>query len=122
LAEEKKGEQSIKDDKASQGEVPNGQDEAADGDADQANSRLEKEKKPAIDKQLAFQEFKGEQQGQVLENRIREKRDEVKQCRGQIKTLTNDLNAAKQDIDTLKMRLDRKEDERKIRLREEQLK
>lgn len=122
MAEEKKGEQSIKDDKASQGEVPNGQDEAADGDADQANSRLEKEKKPAIDKQLAFQEFKGEQQGQVLENRIREKRDEVKQCRGQIKTLTNDLNAAKQDIDTLKMRLDRKEDERKIRLREEQLK
>ena len=84
LGEEKKGEQSIKDEKASQGEVPEGQDEAADGDADQVNSRIDnnKAKKPAIDKQIAFQEFKGEQQGQVLESRIREKREEVKQCRG----------------------------------------
>lgn len=41
--------------------------------------------------------------------------------RSQIKELTSVLNQNKKDIDELKVRIDRKEEERKIKLRDEQL-
>lgn len=45
----------------------------------------------------------------------------IKEKRSKIKEVTETLNSNKQDIDALKVRLDRKEEERKVRLREEQL-
>ena len=60
-------------------------------------------------------EFKSTEEGQSLENRIRERRNLAKEMRGKIKTVTNQLNSNKSEIDELKMRLDRKEEERKLR-------
>lgn len=45
----------------------------------------------------------------------------IKEKREKIKEVTETLNQNKQEIDALKTRLDRKEEERKARLREEQL-
>lgn len=80
-----------------------------------------KQKREAIDKQQAFIEFKASDEGQAFENRIRERRDTIKERRSQIKNVTDTLNENKAAIDALKTRLDRKEEERKIRLRNEQL-
>ena len=41
--------------------------------------------------------------------------------REQIKAVTAEINGNKKEIDELKLRLDRKEEERKVRLRDEQL-
>ena len=41
--------------------------------------------------------------------------------RGQIKTMTDTINKTKGEIDALKGRLDRKEEERKVRMLDEQL-
>lgn len=58
----------------------------------------------------------------MLEGRIREHRGILKERRAEIKAITEGLNAKKAEIDALKTRLDRKEEERKVRLRDEQLK
>ena len=39
----------------------------------------------------------------------------------QIKELTNELNQNKKEIDELKVKIDRKEEQRKIKMRNEQL-
>ena len=45
----------------------------------------------------------------------------IKEKRADIKNITDTLNANKGEIDALKVRLDRKEEERKVRMRDEQL-
>lgn len=80
-----------------------------------------KQKREAIDKQQAFIEFKASSEGQKFEGHIREHRATIKDKRGRIKGITDTLNGNKGEIDALKTRLDRKEDERKIRQREDQL-
>jgi len=45
----------------------------------------------------------------------------IKEKRSQIKNVTDTLNGNKGEIDALKSRLDRKEEERKVRLHDEQL-
>ena len=45
----------------------------------------------------------------------------IKERRSQIKNITDTLNENKGEIDALKSRLDRKEEERKVRLHDEQL-
>jgi hypothetical protein len=57
----------------------------------------------------------------VLQERIAGFREQIREGRGAIKALTESLNVNKKDIDALKMRIDRKEEERKVRLRDEQL-
>jgi len=80
-----------------------------------------KPKREAIDKQQAFVEFKGNERGMVFENHIRDHRNNIKGKRAEIKTITDTLNLNKKDIDELKARLDRKEEERKVRMRDEQI-
>ena len=98
---------------------------AADGDAEAAEEeKLEeavKQKREAIDKQQAFIEFKSSDEGQTFESQIRDNRNIIKEKRGAIKAITDTLNQNKGEIDALKARLDRKEEERKVRLRDEQL-
>ena len=81
-----------------------------------------KQKREAIDKQQAYIEFKDSSEGQSIEERIRGHRENLKTKRAAIKALTDTINKNKGEIDTLKARLDRKEEERKVRLRDEQLK
>ena len=57
-----------------------------------------------------------------LEERIRKLRETAKSNRVGIKGLTDTINKNKSDIDQLKARLDRKEEERKVRIQDEQLK
>lgn len=80
-----------------------------------------KQKREAIDKQQAFIEFKACDEGQSFETRIRDRRNDIKERRAQIKEVTETLNGNKQEIDALKAKLDRKEEERKVRMRDEQL-
>ena len=97
--------------------------DGAEGDAGEEEKLEEvvKQKREAIDKQQAFIEFKSSEQGQVFEGQIREHRNTIKEKRAAIKTITDTLNVNKGEIDALKTRLDRKEEERKVRLRDEQL-
>ena len=97
--------------------------EGAEGDAGEEEKLEEavKQKREAIDKQQAFIEFKSSEDGQVFEGLIREYRNTIKEKRAAIKTITDTLNVNKGEIDALKTRLDRKEEERKVRLRDEQL-
>lgn len=74
-----------------------------------------------MDKQSAFGEYKKTEAGRVVENRIMEQRDTGKMCKIRIKDITKSLNASKANIDQVKMRIDRKEEERKMRNREDQL-
>lgn len=53
-----------------------------------------------------------------MEMRIKETRESMNVSRQQVRIMTDQLNAVKQEIDNLKIRLDRKEDERKARFRE----
>ena len=102
-----------------------GEEQPADGeDADAASEKLEEkvqQKREAIDKQQAFIEFKASESGQTFEDRIKDRRNVLKDKRQDIRTITDTLNDNKGEIDALKARLDRKEEERKLRLRDEQL-
>ncbi len=73
-------------------------------------------KRPAIDKQEAFIEFKSTDQGTLTEENIHNLRQVTKERRTEIKGITEDLNKTKSQIDRLKQRLDRKENERRMRL------
>ena len=66
-------------------------------------------------------EFKDSEEGLVLQQRIAGFRESGRSMREQIKGVTAEINGNKKEIDELKMRLDRKEEERKVRLRDEQL-
>ena len=78
-------------------------------------------KREFMDKQSAFGEYKKTEAGRVVETRIMEQRDTGKMCKIRIKDITKSLNVSKANIDQVKMRIDRKEEERKMRNREDQL-
>lgn len=89
---------------------------------EQPPSRQSKrQKRPATDKQTAFQEFKSLETGLQMENQIKETRNAMQAERADIRNATDQLNAIKQEIDALKARLDRKEDERKAKYHELEL-
>ena len=95
----------------------------ADGDArsQAAFEEQVKQKREAIDKQQAFIEYKQTNEGQTYEGSIRDRRNLIREKRAEIKNLTDQLNVKKGEIDELKDRLDRKEEERKMRMRDEQM-
>lgn len=72
-------------------------------------------KRPAIDMQMAFIEFKETSEGITLQDNIRHERDKERLFREQVRELTAKLNLRKKEIDDLKVRIDRKEEEAKIR-------
>jgi len=75
-----------------------------------------KVKRPRIDKQTAYLEFKSTEGKQIEEN-ILVSREEIKEKRVQTKFVTQKINTLKKQIDTLKERLDKKEEERKLEAR-----
>ena len=66
-----------------------------------------------MDKQVAFTEFKKEEEGRLLETSIRENRHELKTVKMQLKELTETCNKTKKNIDNVKSELDLKQDERR---------
>lgn len=70
-------------------------------------------KRPAINKQIAYLEFK-ENQGKAIEDSILQNRNEMKEKRNKIKDMTNKINMCKKKIDSIKVHLDKKEDERRM--------
>ena len=116
-ADEKEKEEAKGDDVASKDQ----QDDEGAGDEESRKEPEEKKKREAIDKQQAYLEYKESEEGQVLQQRIAGFRESGRSMREQIKGVTAEINGNKKEIDELKMRLDRKEEERKVRLRDEQL-
>ena len=78
-----------------------------------ARSKKRAKLRPAIGKQAAFVEFKAEPDGKRTEESIRENRAELNRLKGSVRTLTDQCNTAKKDIDVVKVDLDKKQDERK---------
>ena len=56
-------------------------------------------KKKAIDKQDAFIEFKNEENARMLEDSIRDNRNELKNMKSKVKDLTETCNVSKKNID-----------------------
>ena len=82
--------------------------------AKQRASQLKKRK--PIDKQMAFNEFKSTEEGQTLEESIRDNRKELTTIKQKVKNLTEQCNGSKKNIDLCKSDLDKKQDERKTSL------
>ena len=78
-----------------------------------ARSKQRAKRRPAVGKQAAFVEFKAEPEGQAAEESIRDNRAELNRLKGTVRTLTDQCNSAKRDIDVVKHDLDKKQDERK---------
>lgn len=78
-----------------------------------ARHKNKPKKRKAVDKQTAFLEFKQESEGRMLEDSIRDNRVELKTIKTAVKELTEECNVAKRNIDTVKVELDKKQDERK---------
>jgi flagellar capping protein FliD len=75
------------------------------------------DKRPAIEKQEAFLEYKQTSTGQQIDVNVLRLRQVTKEKRLEIKNVTESLNSVKAQIDKLKSRLDRKEAERRQRLK-----
>lgn len=90
---------------------------AGEGEEGEAAEKEEvpevKKKRAPIDKQTAYLEFKGGE-GQKIENSIIMSRNDIKDKRVEVKGLTQKINASKAEIDNLKVKLDKKEEERKL--------
>lgn len=72
-----------------------------------------KTKRVPIDKQLAYLEFKSGK-GAKIEESIILSRQDMKDKREDVRTLTQNINTTKHDIDRLQIKLDKKEEERKL--------
>jgi hypothetical protein len=70
-------------------------------------------KRPAMEKQIAFTEFKKEEDSRLLEQSIRENRHELKAVKSSMKELTEKCNVTKKNIDSVKSELDKKQDDRR---------
>lgn len=71
-------------------------------------------KRTAIDKQTAFVEYKTQtEEGKGLEEAIVQYREEVKNKKNMVKTLTIQINATKQEMDRVQERLGQKQDEKR---------
>ena len=78
-----------------------------------AKTKKKAKLRPAVPKQEAFIEFKGDTFGKQSEETIRENRQELNRLKANVRNLTDQCNAAKKDIDIIKVDLDRKQDERR---------
>lgn len=58
-------------------------------------------------------EFKGDTFGKEIEDTIRDNRSELNRLKKTIRSMTDQCNASKQDIDIVKVDLDRKQDDRR---------
>jgi chromosome segregation ATPase len=65
---------------------------------------------------MAFNEFKSTEEGQTLEESIRDNRKELTTIKQKVKNLTEQCNGSKKNIDLCKSDLDKKQDERKTSL------
>jgi hypothetical protein len=79
------------------------------------------DKRESIDNQEAFIEFKQSTEGRKLDEKVFSLRKVTKDSRINVKTVTDNLNKTKINIDSLKQKIDRKENERKMRFHNEQL-
>jgi len=79
----------------------------------------EKKKRPPVDKQIAFIEYKEEGEGKHLENSIVQCRADLKQKRALIKALTEQINETKKQMDMVKVKLDHKNEEKKLQIQED---
>lgn len=66
-----------------------------------------------VDKQEAFLEFKQLDEAKDLEESIRDNRTALKEMKVSVRDLTEKCNVSKKSIDTVKVDLDRKQDERR---------
>jgi len=76
----------------------------------------ERKKRPPTDKQTAYLEFK-DNAGKNIEEGILMNRNDIKRKRVETKNITQKINFAKQEIDKLKNKLEKKEEERKLQNR-----
>ena len=113
IAEQDAAQQPPKDEEKKEEEEPAVEEEGEEGAEKEATPQKPKQKRPAINKQIAYLEFK-DNQGKVIEDGILQSRRDMKDKRSAIKELTTKINAAKKKIDFLKSALDRKEDDRKM--------
>jgi len=116
---DKKKEEEAKKEEVEAKEEGEGEDakEGEEGDASRMSARSKKSshkkgKRPPTDKQTAYIEFKSTI-GKKLEDNIVLSRGDIKSKRMEIKDLTNKINFKKGEIDKLKAKLDKKEEERK---------
>lgn len=85
---------------------------------DQAQSELSNKKRPAMPKQQAFLEYKQDGgEGGLLERAIVEYRNELRDKKQHIKNVTQLINATKKEMDSVKVRLDAKAEEKKAQMR-----
>ena len=75
-----------------------------------------KKKRAPIDKQEAYIEYKSDA-GKKIEDSIIMSREDMKEKRVTVKVVTAKINATKGEIDKLKVKLDKKEEERKLQNR-----
>lgn len=71
------------------------------------------DKRRDLNKQDAFLEFKLEEDGQQLEQSIKDNRNELKNIKSKVKDLTEQCNISKKAIDSVKSELDKKQDQRR---------
>ena len=69
---------------------------------------MEKKKRPVIGKQEAYIEFKAGE-GKKIEDSVVMSRDDMKKKREQVKVITQKINGTKLNIDSLKVKPDKKE-------------
>ena len=106
MEEQKKKEEEAKVQPPAEGEEP----------ADETQSKVEevpeqKTKRPAVEKQVAYMEFK-DGPGKQIEQSILESRNEMKEKRKLTKDLTQSINELMRQLDAIKVKLQRKEEER----------
>lgn len=112
-AEEPKEEEPKAEEAPADGEGEDGDPDKSRGSARSKKSEKPKEKREPMDKQAAFLEFKSDK-GSFFEEGILQNREDIKVKRVATKDVTIKINSLKKDIDSLKFKLDKKEEERKI--------
>lgn len=110
-------EKKLEDVKAETPVSPEGDQAQADpgtqGSARSKQSVKQKEKRPPMEKQEAYLEFK-QDLGKPIEASILQNREEIKEKRVITKDITVKINSIKGKIDQLSKKLEKKEDERKM--------
>lgn len=89
------------------------EDTTEDEVVETGGAKKKTKKRPAMEKQSAFLEFKKEEESKLLEESIRDNRVELNTVKSQLKELTEKCNITKKTIDVVKGELDKKQDERR---------
>jgi len=71
-------------------------------------------KRRAIDRQSAFLEFKALPEGKTFEEQIVSNRGDLKDQKQRVKHFTDGCNLAKKELDTIKIKLDAKTEEKRL--------